>query len=69
MTTTIIKPASAGLIVRDPLTARPLDEKGEAKPMNGYWHARLREGSVVEVAAKSGGKKSPSAASQSDKQG
>lgn len=45
-----IKPARAGLIVRDPdRQGRPLDELGEQKPDNQYWRRRLRDGDVVLV--------------------
>lgn len=38
------------LIIRDPLTKKPLDEKGEMKPFTGsagrYWRRRVNDGSV-----------------------
>ena len=40
-----IKP-KAGLIVRDPITQRPLAETGEEKPRNAYWLRRERDGDV-----------------------
>lgn len=44
-----IKPR-AGLIVRDPVTYRPLAVEGETKPrFNQYWQRRLRDGDVVPV--------------------
>ncbi len=41
-----VKPKK-GLLVRDPITRQPLDEKGEIKPRNAYWLRRKLEGSVV----------------------
>jgi hypothetical protein len=41
------------MLVRDPVTRRPLDPEGEDKPRYGhemYWQRRLRDGDVVEVA-------------------
>jgi hypothetical protein len=44
-----IKPRT-GLIVRDPVTFRPLAAEGEDKPrFNQYWQRRLRDGDVVPV--------------------
>ena len=44
-----IKPR-AGMIVRDPVTYRPLAVEGEDKPrFNQYWQRRLRDGDVVPV--------------------
>ncbi len=46
-----IKPAP-GLIVRDPVTYRPLAVEGEDKPrFSTYWRRRLRDGDVVLVAS------------------
>lgn len=42
-----IKPASKGLLVRDPITRNPLDMKGELKPRNTYWLRRVQDASVV----------------------
>lgn len=44
-----VKP-KAGLIVRDPITKRPLLPEGREVPADGYWLRRLRSGDVVEVA-------------------
>lgn len=43
-----IKP-KLGLIVRDPVTFRPLAVEGENKPRDQYWMRRLRDGDVVKV--------------------
>lgn len=51
-----IKPASADIQVRDPETFEPLNGKGEEKPRNAYWLARLRDGDVVLVETKKGEK-------------
>lgn len=48
--TLILKPATEGLIVRDPVTGRPLAAEGEHKPFSKYWAARLRDGDVVTTA-------------------
>lgn len=48
-----VKPAK-GLLVRDPITGRHLDKKGETKPKNAYWMRRLAAGDVIEVGAKEG---------------
>jgi hypothetical protein len=37
-----------GLIVRDPITLRPLAAGGESKPLSTYWRRRVRSGDVVE---------------------
>lgn len=52
-----IKPASADIQVRDPETFEPLNAKGEEKPRNAYWLARLRDGDVVLVETKPKGEK------------
>lgn len=44
-----IKPAKDGLIVRDPITTRPLDAEGESKPRNKHWLRRLKDKDVVEA--------------------
>lgn len=51
-----IKPAQSDLIVRDPTTGKPLQAAGEPKPRNSYWLRRLRDGDVVVVNDKKGGK-------------
>lgn len=44
-----LKPAP-GVIVRDPVTYRPLAVEGEDKPRwDQYWLRRLRDGDVVRV--------------------
>ncbi|MFA1562591.1 DUF2635 domain-containing protein [Aliivibrio fischeri] len=43
-----IKPQK-GLLVRDPITRTPLNEKGEIKPRNAYWLRRIKDESVVEL--------------------
>lgn len=54
-----IKP-NKGLLVRDPLTRKPLLEAGEIKPRNTYWLRRIADKAVTEikVAPKSISKKS-----------
>lgn len=44
-----VKP-KLGLIVRDPVSKRPLPLEGGDVPREGYWLRRLRSGDVVEVA-------------------
>ena len=62
LTTFEIQPAP-GLLVRDPLSAKPLAAEGEAKPRNKFWLRRLADGDVHEsqavgaVAAKQGSAK------------
>lgn len=53
-----IKPAVKGLLVRDPITRKPLHEKGELKPRSTYWLRRMADGSVIEMdnKKKEGGK-------------
>lgn len=43
------KPASADLVVRDPITRLPLPAEGEVKPLDTYWSRRLVDGDVVMV--------------------
>jgi hypothetical protein len=43
-----VKPARPGLVVRDPVTLKPLAEKGESKPRDNYWRRRLKANDVVE---------------------
>jgi Protein of unknown function (DUF2635) len=50
METRVLKPAP-GLQVRSPGTGRVLPADGEEVEMSSYWHRRLRDGDVVEVAA------------------
>lgn len=47
-----VKPARAGLIVRDPETMKQLPDDGAEVPVNSYWIRRLRDGDVVEVEAR-----------------
>lgn len=42
-----IKPATKGLIIRDPVDKTILPETGDYKPLNRYWKRRLNDGSVV----------------------
>jgi len=44
-----IKPANKDVVVRDPMTRRPLEAKGEAKPRSPYWVRRLNDGDVIEI--------------------
>ena len=50
-----LKPASPGLIIRDPKTAKPLPEKGELKNLTDYWRRRVRDGDVVTVQSRKKG--------------
>lgn len=49
MTEIFVKPAVDGAVVPDPVTHRPLAAAGEWKAANTYWHARLRDGDVIEA--------------------
>lgn len=42
-----LKPATEGLVVRDPHTKRPLAAAGEMKTLDTYWRRRLADGDVV----------------------
>lgn len=44
-----LRPSREGLIVRDPITLKPLAADGELKPLSAYWLRRLRDGSAVIV--------------------
>jgi len=44
-----IKPANKDVVVRDPITRRQLEAKGEAKPRSPYWVRRLNDGDVIEI--------------------
>lgn len=46
-----IKPAKAGLLVKDPETRKPLKAAGEEKPRTAYWLRRINDKSVVVVKA------------------
>ena len=48
-TSATLKPATATLVVRDPVTRLPLPAEGEAKPLDTYWSRRLVDGDVVIV--------------------
>lgn len=48
-TSAMLKPATASLVVRDPVTRLPLAAGGEAKPLDTYWSRRLVDGDVVIV--------------------
>lgn len=45
----IIRPATPGAVVRDPVSFRQLRDEGEEKPRNVYWQRRLDAGDVVIV--------------------
>jgi hypothetical protein len=47
--TVFIKPASADVKVRDPITKLHLGASGESKPRSSYWIRRIAAGDVVEV--------------------
>jgi len=47
-----LKPANAGITVRDPETRRPLAAKGEIKPRTPYWMRRIADGDVLDVTKK-----------------
>jgi len=59
-----IKPASDGLIVRDPVTREPLAAAGESKPRNKYWLTRQTDRSVVETEEPAATKKAAAAKPQ-----
>ncbi len=42
-----ITPGKPGLIVRDPVTGKPLDAAGESKHLSPYWRRRLKAGDVI----------------------
>src|SRR5688500_14586287 len=44
-----VKPASEGLLVRDPVTKKPLPAEGATVQMSNYWQRRLNYGDVVTV--------------------
>lgn len=43
-----VKP-KPGLVVRDPVSKRPIPPEGREVPAEGYWLRRLRSGDVVEA--------------------
>lgn len=43
-----VKPRE-GLVVRDPVSKRPLPAEGAEVPETGYWFRRLRDNDVVEA--------------------
>lgn len=57
VTTFKIKPAKAGLLVKDPETRKPLKTEGEDKPRNIYWLRRVKDGDCSVIAPKSTAKK------------
>ena len=44
-----LKPSSADLVVRDPVTLEKLPADGKAVEDSAYWRRRLRSGDVVEI--------------------
>lgn len=53
--TLFLKPAE-GLLVRDPVTRKPLDPAGEDKPDTLYWRRVLARGDAVRATRPKGGK-------------
>jgi hypothetical protein len=49
MQTFNVKPKVKGKQVLDPISLRPLKEKGEEKPRSEYWLRRVLDGAVVEI--------------------
>jgi hypothetical protein len=47
-----VAPAKPGLIVRDPITLKPLPEEGAEVESTTYWKRRLKVGDVVAVSDK-----------------
>ena len=45
-----IKP-KPGVLVKDPVTGKPLSEAGEKKPATTYWLRRLKDGDVTDLDA------------------
>jgi len=44
-----LKPARAGLIVRDPISRDPLPQAGAEKPDTQFWRRRIADGDVIEA--------------------
>lgn len=44
-----VRPATAGAVIRDPHTKRPLPDDGGRVPDTTFWRRRLRDGDVVLV--------------------
>lgn len=44
-----IKPAHKDILVRDPITRKALDGKGEVKLRSPYWLRRINDGDVIEI--------------------
>lgn len=44
-----IKPSRDDLIIRDPISAKPLPVVGAWKPRSAWWLRRLRDGAVIEA--------------------
>ena len=53
-----------GLLVRDPITMRPLPEGGAEKPLSPYWRRRIKDGDVTGGRAKA----QPAATRRAEKQ-
>lgn len=49
MQTETVKPARAGLKVRDPERGGHLREDGDTVPLNSYWLRRKADGDVISV--------------------
>ena len=47
MTTVVLKPATPGLRVLDPVTLSPLPDDGVEVELNSHWQRRLNDGDVV----------------------
>ncbi|PIW30413.1 MAG: hypothetical protein COW30_02575 [Rhodospirillales bacterium CG15_BIG_FIL_POST_REV_8_21_14_020_66_15] len=43
-----LKPATPGLVVRDPVTAEALPENGKSVQLTSYWRRRMRDGDVIQ---------------------
>jgi hypothetical protein len=50
-----------GLLVRDPVTGRALPAEGAEKPLSPYWLRRIKDGSVIRMAAKAKRAENPEA--------
>lgn len=46
-----LKPATAGLVVRDPQTGEALPAEGKPVVIDTYWRRRMRDQSVIQVTA------------------
>lgn len=63
-----IKPASPGLIVRQPRNGRPLPAEGAEVDYNGYWMRRMAEGSVVKATPPKKSKAKPAPAATDEQE-